>query len=262
MKDIINNINSILGKLYSSIINDGFELLDKITGLNSKMLNTNTLKLFKDNIDSINAIVMCLFIGLFIFFILKYIISLYSDVYILSIYSLIIRTIIVAIICTNSIYICSTILDIHYELYQGTKKCLEEISKENIQYIFLKEDIKTLEDFFKSTNKIGLKGIKDSILCTYIILLIVSFSCRYIVVILCIILSPFFLMFLISNKTIKYALLWFKTFIIALFLETVNIIIIFIPITSNKDKELYPVILLGSMFIMYKVNKKIGDFTK
>lgn len=262
MKDIINNINSIFGKFYSSIVNDGFDLLDKITGLDSKLLNVNTLKLIKDNINSINAIVISLLGGLCIFFILKYIISIYSDTYVLNIYYLIIRTIIVCIICTNSIYICSTILDIHSQLYQGTIKCLEDISKCNIQYKFLKEDIDTLEDFFKSTNKVGIKGIKDSILCTYIILLVVNFSCRYIVVILCVILSPFSLMFLISDKTIKYTILWFKTFILALFLETINIIIIFIPITSNKDKELYPVILLGSMFVMYKVNKKLGDFTK
>lgn len=262
MKDILNSINEIFGKLYSSIINDGFELLDKITVIDSKILNINTLKVFKDNIDSINAIVISLLGGICIFFILKYIISLYSDTYVLNIYYLIIRTVIVCIISTNSMYICSTILDIHSELHQGTKKCLENISKEDIEYKFLKEKISTLEDFFKSANKVGIKGIKDSILCTYIILLIVNFSCRYIVIILCVILSPFFLMFLINNKTLKYSILWFKTFIKALLLETINLIIIFIPITSSKDKELYPVILLGSMFVMYKVNKRLGDFTK
>ncbi len=262
MKDIINNINSIFGKLYSSIINDGFELLDKITGIDSKILNINTLKLYKENIDSINSIVISFLGGLCIFFILKYIISLYSNTYVLNIYHLIIRTIIVCIICTNSMYICSTILDFHSELYKGTKKCLENISKENIEYKFLKEEISTLEDFFKSVNKVGIKGIKDSILCTYIILLIVNFSCRYIVIILCVILSPFFLMFLIDDRTVKYSLIWLKTFIVALSLETIDLTIIFIPVTNSKDKELYPVILLGSMFVMYKVNKKLGDFTK
>lgn len=262
MKNAINSINSVLKKLYSSIISDGFELLDKITSLDSKILNKNTLKLFKDNIDSINAIVISLLGGICIFFILKYIISLYSDTHIINIYYLVLRTIFVGVLCTNSIYICSCILDIHSQLYQGTKNILEDISKENIQYKFLKQDINTLEEFFEDVNKIGIKGMKDSILCTYVIFLIVHYSCRYVVIVICIIFSPFFFMFLIDNTTIKYTLIWLKIFITALELETINLIIIFIPITSGKDKELYPIILLGSMFVMYKINRKLGDFTK
>ncbi len=262
MEEIVNSINSILSKLYSSIIDNGFNLLDKIAVIDSNIFKSGTLKLFVDNIDSVNAIVIALFSSLCTFFILKYILSIYSDIYVLNIYHFIIKAIFVGTICTNSIYVCTTALNFHSQLNKAIKEYLREISGENIEYKFLKEDINTLEKFFKSIKKIGIKGLKDSIVCTYIIFLIIVYSCRYVIIILCIISSPFFLLLLIDKNTSKYTFLWFNTFFKSLILENINIIIIFIPITNRKNDEIYSAILIGSMLVMYKINKKIGEITK
>ncbi len=257
--EAIKNISKIISKSYSLIISQGFKLLDKISCIDDSIFKIPSIKALENNIDVINSVVFCLVCGFVIFFILKSVLSIYSDTCIIDFYHYILKIIIVTIICFNSLFICRKIIYINSLFSSLIKTSLEEIGDVKLEFQFLKEDINTLDDYLKSISKSGIDRIKDSIVSLYAIYLIVVYACRYVVVIICIILSPFMIILLLDKSTAKITYMWLKIFIFSLLIEDINYFILFIPITSKSEKDLYSIILIGSLFIMYKINKKIGE---
>ena len=261
MNDIISNFNTITNKLYSSIKTEGYQMLDEISNIDTSIFEKEPLKTLysKDNIDNLMLIISCFIIAIIIYYAIKCLINLYSDTSIENIYFFIIKIIVISILSLNSFTICKKIININY-LFCDTISCfLEEISGKKLDYEFLDENISNLEEFFKSVDKVSINGIKDSIICTYIISLIIFFSIRYVTILLCIIFSPiaFFSLILSSKKFLFYT--WEKIFLVNLIIQGVNKIIIFIPVVSKSEKEIYSSILIGSAFIMFKLNKLVGD---
>ncbi len=257
--EVFKNISKVISTSYSLIINQGFKLLDKISCIDDSIFKAHSVKALESNIDVINSVVFCLVCGFVIFFILKSVLSIYSDTCIIDFYHYILKVIIVTIFCFNSLFICRKIIYINSLFSNLIKTSLEEIGDVKLEFQFLKEDINTLDDYFKSISKSGIDRIKDSIVSLYVIYLIVVYACRYVVVIICIIVSPFMIILLLDKSTAKITYMWLKIFIFSLLIEEINYFILFIPITSKSEKDLYSVILIGSLFIMYKVNKKIGE---
>ena len=52
---------------------------------------------------------------------------------------------------------------------------------------------------------------------------------------------------------------WIKIFTLNLSIQTINKVLIFIPIISKNENDIYFAILIGSILIMYKINKYIGE---
>ena len=85
--------------------------------------------------------------------------------------------------------------------------------------------------------------------------IIVFLSARYVIVVICILVSPLAFFGLIIDKNIFRK--WLKLFLYNLLLQNINKIIIFIPLSSKSEKGIFPAILIGSLVIMYNVDKKV-----
>lgn len=261
MDNVINNLNTILNKLYSSIKNDGYNILDNISDIDESIFEKEPIKsLYQGkNMDNFLLMINIIISAVIIYYAFKSILSLYGDTSIENIYFFVIKIIIVSILSFNSFSICKQIVNINYLITESVESILEEVSDKEISYNFLEGNISNLDDFFKTTDKIGINGIKDSIVCAYIVSMIIFFSIRYVIILVCIILSPFaFLSIVFSKKRFLFNL-WKKVFISNLSIQIINKIIIFIPTISINEKDVCLPILIGTVFIIYKINKIIGD---
>src|SRR5699024_3391785 len=95
-------------------------------------------------------------------------------------------------------------------------------------------------------------------ICIYILALIIFFSIRYVVINLCIIISPFIFLCLVSNKSKFIFYFWLKIFVFYLIIQIVHYIAIYVPVVSKKE-DVYIPILIGSVIIMFKICQVVGD---
>ena len=82
---------------------------------------------------------------------------------------------------------------------------------------------------------------------------------RYVLCMLCILTSPFIILLLLFKKTNYLFSLWLKYFLTSLFVQNINKTLLFICISAKSEKELYGCILLGTILLLYVINKKIGE---
>ncbi len=261
MENTINNLNNIISKFYLSIKSDGYTIISNISDININIFNKQPLKLLylEGNFKILMILVNVFIFAIVFYYAFKCILSLYSSTNIQNIYLFIIKLIIISILSINSFNICKEIIKFNYFISSFVQEFLEEISNEKMEYIFLEDNISSLDDFFKKADKVSLNGIKDLIVCSYIIFLIIFLSIRYVIILLCVIFSPFVFICLINDKTRVIFDYWIKIFTLNLSIQTINKVLIFIPIISKNENDIYFAILIGSILIMYKINKYIGE---
>ena len=261
MENIFNNLNDILTVFYSSIKSEGYKFIDNISIISIDIFSKEPLKSLSTgkNINNIILILNAIISGIILYYVFKNIISLYSNTSINNIYYFIVKIIIISIISSNAFDICKEIVDINYFLSDITKSFLEEVSNEKIDYRFLEDNISTLDDFFKFADKRGINGLKDIMVCIFILALVAFFSVRYFIINICIILSPILFLCLISNRSKIYFYIWLKIFVFNLLIQTFNYIIIYIPVVSKKEEDIYIPILIGSIVVMFKICQIMGD---
>ena len=255
--DIIKNINSILNSFSSNFKSEGYKLLNSISNIDMEIFQKNPLKLLysEKNIQNYILIINVLITSVVIYYAFKYILSLYSNVTISNMYKNLLKVIMVMIVCINSLDICKYIVKINSKISKVEDTFLKELYNDDLNYNYLEENIDTLEDFFKSSNKTGINGMKDIVVCSYVMAIIVFLSARYVIVVICILVSPLAFFGLIIDKNIFRK--WLKLFLYNLLLQNINKIIIFIPLSSKSEKGIFPAILIGSLVIMYNVDKKV-----
>lgn len=261
MEKDISNLNNIISKFYLSIKSDGYTVINNISDIDINIFEKQPLKLLylEDNFKILMILVNVFISAIILYFAFKCILSLYSNTNIQNIYLFIIKLVIITILSINSFNICKEIINFNYIISNFVQEFLEEISNEKIEYIFLEDNISSLDDFFENADKVSLNGIKDLIVCSYIIFLSIFLSIRYVIILLCVIFSPFVMISLINDKTRVIFDYWIKIFILNLSIQTINKVLIFIPIISKREKDIYFAILIGSILIMYKINKYIGE---
>ena len=193
MSNIINNFNDILNKFSFSLKKDGYKILDNISEIDINIFNREPIKTLclDKNISVFILILNTLISAIILYYFFKCVLSLYSDTNISNIYYFVIKVILVAILSFNSIYICKEVININSLFSKTMGIFLEEVCENEINFDFLDDNISTLDGVFETTDKVGLNGLKDMVVCTYIISLIIFLSIRYVIILLCIILSPF-----------------------------------------------------------------------
>lgn len=252
-------LNNIINKIYISIENDGFDILENIGNISETIFSTKPLSFIYDSRVEIyfNAIVVFL---IFIFLIITIFSRMVSAKDIVSInIKRIIQAIIVCIICINSYSICKEIVVLNYSITNDISEILNDLAGEKIEYESLKKNISTIEEYLKEQDKISFSGVKDIIIIVVLIMLITVFSIRYVFFTICIIFAPFFVVLLLNKRTSKYFYLWLKCFISNLLVQNVNKIILFICICSKEIERIYGCILLGAIILIYRINKKVGE---
>ena len=250
---IINTINTIFSNLFSSIDNNIYTLLDNLTFINTDILNNSFLeKLFNSNINnSIITIVNSLLIGFIIYYCFK---LLFSNLYYIEIerpYQFIFKLIIIAICINFSYLISSSIQEIGKNIFN------KDINFNNL-IIELNSIIGIEENNF---NIFSIDGIIKGFISIGLFNLIFSYSLRYILIKVFILLFPFSFLSLVNSSTSWFFKTYFRSFLSLLLLQSfISIILLIIfSIDFNSGNLFSKLLYIGGIYSLIKANSYIKE---
>jgi len=260
VENVLDNVNLISEKLFKSVEEEVFKVLDDLVVIGPKILENEPLKniCYSDKINGIIVIANALILFYFVYFAFNQIINLYNGKSVENVYKFIIKIILIGIVVNFSYYICEEILNFFKLLSDCVDLFCKELKDTKICFVSLKEVIINIEDFLNN-DLLSLNGLIKGMVSFGSVSILINFSIRYVTVVFLIIISPFAFISLSSGITSGIFKSWGKLLIVNLLVQIIVKFIMIIPIVyKDTSTIMYKIILVGSIYLIYKIN----TFTK
>lgn len=262
---IINTINTILGNLFSSIDNNLYSLLDDIVFINSDILHDNNFEnIFGTSTSNgILLIANSLLLGIILYFAVKFLLSHFTYHQIEKPHTFLIKLIICGICMNCSYFLLSQFLDIFSNISLAIRELGEDLFNKNVCFSELILNINTNISINNSSLDIfSLDGLIKSIISFSLLNLVFSYSFRYILIKIFILLSPFAILSNSLNSTSWLFKSWFRNLFSLLFIQIIISIILLILFSINySSSNLFSkFIYIGGIYSLIKSNSFVRDF--
>lgn len=261
---ILTSINELFLQMFSSIDNTIYGTLDKLTFITSDITSNNTFEKILGSSSKEGILLICnsLIFGFTIYYAINYLISHLTYSKIDSPKQFIFKTIIFIAIMNSSLWICNQIIN----LVSIITSCISEIGQNLFQTpITFSNFIDNINQNIYSSNDIlnifSFDGIIKSFTSFGLINLIFTYSLRYIMIQVFILISPFAFLSLIINTSDWFFKIWLKSFISLLLVQILISLILLlsfsIELTLNTtfSKLLY----IGIIFALIRANSFIKE---
>ena len=262
---IIDTINNLLNSLFSSIDNSIYETLDKITFINTNILEDSIFSKIFGN-SSNNGIILIansLLIAVCLYYCFKLIYSHFTGISIESPYQFIFKLLIFGIFINFSYFICKFIIFFNSLISDIIIEIGKSVFNTNISFSSLVENLNKLIAINSSSiNVFSFDGILRSIISFSFINLLFTYSLRYIMIKVTILLIPFAFLSLINNSSSWFFKSWLKVFLSLLFIQPfISIILLIIFSMDFSSSDIFSKILcIGSLYALIKANSYIQHF--
>lgn len=262
---IIETINTILGNLFSSIDNNLYSLLDDITFINSDILHDKNFEniLGTSASNGILLIANSLLLGIILYFAIKYLLSHFTYSQTESPHSFLIKLIICGICMNCSYFLLSYFLDIFYNISLSIRNLGQDLFNKNICFSELILNINTnISVDTSSIDIFSLDGLIKSIISFSLLNLVFSYSFRYILIKIFILISPFAILSNSLNSTSWFFKSWFRNLFSLLFIQIIVSIILLIlfSIDYSSSNLFSKFIYVGSLYALIKANSFVREF--
>lgn len=262
---IISTINNIFEQLFSSIDNNLYSTFDKITFINSDILKDNYFRnIFgTSTTNGILLIANSLLIAIIIYFAIKYFLAhlIYSKIE--SPKQFIFKLIIFGICMNFSYFLLEKFLDLFYDISLSIQNIGESIFQKNISFSTLINTINsTIYIGGASINIFSVNGLLKGTLTFTLLSLVFSYSFRYIMIKVFVLISPFAILSLCLDNTSWFFKAWIKNLFSLLLIQIIVsliLVILFSVNTSNNDlfsKFIY----IGGIYALIKANSFVREF--
>ncbi len=261
---ILNSINELFSKMFSSIDNTIYSVLDEITFINNTILENDSFKkiLGESSQDGILLICNSLVLGFIIYYAINYLFSHLTYSKIDSPKQFIFKSIIFIAIMNSSLWICLEIINIISVITDGISYISQNLFGIQISFSNFIDNInKNLYIQNEAFNVFSIDGIIKSFTSFGLINLVFTYSLRYIMIQIFILLSPFAFLSLISNSSESFFRAWIKVFLSLLLVQILISLILLlsfsIELTSNTNisKFLY----VGIIYALSKATSYIKE---
>ena len=261
---IIKAINDIFSQMFSSIDNSIYSVLDEITFISPQIVSNNSFqKIFgNSSYDGILLICNSLILGFIIYYSITFLLSHLTYSRVDTPKQFIFKCIIFIAIMNSSLWICEEIINIISLITSSLSDICSNIFGCTISFSnFIDSINKNIYLSNTSFTILSFDGIIKSFTSFGLISLLFTFSLRYIMVQIFILLSPFAFLSLINSSTEWFFKVWIKSFISLLFVQLlVSIILLFsytIDITQNTI--LSKILYIGVLYALTRANIYIKE---
>ncbi len=261
--DILNTLNTVSEKLFKSVEGEVYKTLDDIVMIGKDILEKEPLKniFFENKVNGIIIIANSLLLFYFIYYIFNILLSLYNGNKVENVYTFVIKMLVVTIIVNNSYYIIEQFLNLIELLSLSINEYCKSLIGQEVSFSSLKEAILSIKDFMKN-DFLSLDGLIKGVISFGSISILINFSIRYVTVIFLVIVSPIMLALCSSNLTKGMTLAWGKLLFTNLITQVIVKLVLVIPLVyKDVNSIMYKIILVGSIYILYKINSFVRDFT-
>lgn len=257
-------INNLFSNLFSSIDNTTYAILDDITFVDSSIISDDIFK----NILGISAnsgiliIANTLLFGLLLYYSISLLISHITGSEIQSPKDFIFKAIIYGILMNASYFICEQIININSLISLAIRNIGEITYQKNICFeTFVNETNSFISISKSSFNLFSIDGIIKSFSSLGLLNLIFSYSLRYILIKVFILISPFSFLSLIYSKTKWIFSSWIKIIMSLLLLQNFIPIILLICFSfSYSNNFISKLFYLGCIYALIKANSILKEF--
>ena len=262
---IIQTINTIFENLFSSIDNSLYSVLDNITFITSGILNDKYFaKIFGTaTTDGILLIANSLLIGFLIYYALRNLLANFTYVQIESPVQFVLKMIIFGICMNSSYFIVGQVIDIMSNISLAIKEIGENLFSKNIGFSELITSINnTLSVDTSSINIFSIDGLIKATLTISLFNLVFSYSLRYIMIKVFILISPFAFLALSQNSTAWFFKAWIRNFFSLLFIQIIValVLLILFSMDYSSNNLLVKFLYIGGIYALIRVNTFVREF--
>ncbi len=262
---IIDTINTIFEKLFASINNNLYSALDHITFINSDILKDDTFeKIFGTSTSNgILLIANSLLLGFILYYSIRLLMSHITYHQVERPFSFIIKLIVFGIFMNYSFSIVQIILDLTANITLSIQDLGKNIFNSSISFSELINKINTYVTIENSSIDIfSIDGFIRGTLSLSLLNLIFSYSFRYIMVKIFILLSPFAFLSLCLDSTSWFFKTWLKNLFSLLFIQIIVYLVLLIvfSIDFSSSNILNKFIYIGGMYALIKANSFVREF--
>ena len=262
---IINTINSIFEMLFSSINNNLYSVLDKITFINSDILtDKNFENIFGTSTSNgILLIANSLLLGFILYYGFKYLMSHITYQRVDSPFSFIIKILIFGICMNFSFFILQFLLDLNSNISLAIRSLGKNLFGSELSFSELINKINTnISIDTSSLNIFSVDGLIKSTLSLSLLNLVFSYSFRYIMVKVFILLAPFAFLSLSLDSTSWFFKSWLKNLFSLLFIQIIVslVLLILFSLDFSSSNLFNKFVYVGGIYSLIKANSFVREF--
>ena len=262
---IIDTINTIFETLFASIDNNLYSVLDEITFINSDILNdSNFEKLFGTSTSNgILLIANSLLLGFLLYYSFKYLMSHITYHKVDSPFGFVIKIVVFGICMNFSFFIVQMLLDLNSNISLAIRSLGENLFGKNICFSELINTINTKASIDTSSlNIFSIDGLIKSTLSISLLSLVFSYSLRYIMVKVFVLLAPFAFISLCTDNTSWFFKSWLKNLFSLLFIQIIVSLVLLILFSLDfDDTNLFnKFVYVGGIYALIRANTFVREF--
>lgn len=262
---IIDTINTIFETLFSSIDNTLYSLLDELTFINSDILTDNYFQeiLGTSASSGILLIANTLLFGFLLYYAIKYLLSHMTYDRIDKPSSFFIKMVLYAICMNSSFFIIELFIDLMSNISLVIRSIGEDLFNESICFSSLITNINTnIAVDTSSLNIFTIDGLIKSILSVSLLNLVFTYSLRYILVKVFVLITPFAFLSLILSNTSWFFKAWLKNLFSLLFIQIIVslILLLMFSVDFSSTELLNKFVYVGGMYGLIRANALVRDF--
>lgn len=261
---IISTINTLFSSLFSSIDNNIYSVLDDIVFIKSDILNDNFMSTILGSSSTSGLIIIAnsLLIGFSLFYIVRYAYSHYSSTETEQPFQFLFKLFIYTILANSSYFIMEQIININSLISLAIREVGENFFNCNISFselILRLNNVITTDS--NRLNFFSLDGLLKSFVSINLLNLLFTYSLRYVILKVFILITPFSFITLITSSTSWFFKAWFKSVLSLLLLQSlVSLILLVIFSTNFSTSDIFSkVICIGSIYALTKANSFIRE---
>lgn len=262
---IIDTINSLLNTLFSSIENSVYETLDDLAFIGTDILdNTIFQKLFGYHYDNgLLIIANSLLLAVCLYYCFKLVYSHFTGIQIERPYQFVFKLLIFGIFINCSYFICEMFIYFTSLISDAIRSIGSNILGEEISFSSLISNLNSVVAVDStSLNVFSLDGILQSLISISFINLLFTYSLRFIMVKVLILIMPFALLTLINSSTAWFFKAWLKIFLSLLFIQpfiSITLLIVFALDFTGTD-IMSKVLCIGAIYALIRANTYVQHF--
>lgn len=264
-KTILETINTILGNLFSSIDNNIYTILDDITFISSDIIYDSYFEkiLGTSTSNGILLISNSLLFGFILYYGIKYLLSHFTYKPTENPMQFVLKATIFGICINCSYFIISEFLDIFSNITLAIRGIGENLFNKNICFAELIQEINTkISVNTPSLDVFSLDGLIKSSLTISLLNLVFTYSFRYIMIKIFILLTPFAILSLILDSTSWFFKSWLRNIFSLLFIQIIVAIVLLILFSMDYSSNnlMTKFLYVGAIYALIKSNSFVRDF--
>ncbi len=251
---IIETINALFNNLFSSIDNHIYANLDTFTFINNDILKNSIFEklLGANGKTGILYLSDALLLGIIIYYAIRYSYSSFSGSNVEKPTQFVFKMIILGILINSSYFISDQLLQLNFLISSSIQEIGEGIIGKQISFSNLIKELNSVISIgSNSFDLFSFDGIIKGFISVGLLNLLFSYSLRYVMVQVFVILTPLIFLSLMNSSTYWIFKSWFKAFLALLLLQSFISIILIVMLsfsTSNK------ILLIGAIYSLIRAN--------